>query len=233
MPSPLVGNSLTSISSIMNLPPSPRPCARSDGASRPGVRAAAPLQLMPQPRQREAEASVCADSLSGSVPSPRPSPRPKAAQSAPTQHRPRMPRSPSGIMISSPLNPASHRQAAPIRHRTDQAQAYNLSVPRPRPVLTRLFSSSLNNLPVPNGHPCPPVMSESQLPTAVRPPLRREDFTSDESILTRVDSEVHHSKPVRITPPHSREPSCESDEEGYRGAPSSYSTFIESLMSPK
>lgn len=223
MPPPPVGNSLSSISSTTTLPPSPRPSPQSDHGVSNKVSASRPPQALNQRESRN-------DRPSGSVPSPRPK-LVKFASSAPPT-RPRFRHSLSAVQVSSPLNPASQRPLQ-LASFTGTHLPHCGSIPHPGSSPTRLFCSSLNTLSIPRHQPDPRGVGFASEPVETTAPDVQRIGSTDEAFLKREDADIHHSKPIRITPPHSREPSRHTDEDGYQGAPSSYSTFIETMVLPK
>jgi hypothetical protein len=232
-----MGNSLTSISSLTTLPPSPiahRSRSAHVGAvsgKKPSDLDVDPLSLHPEPPTDEIQTPT---STPGSVPSPKPRFAHLVA-SAPT--RPRLPRpksSPSytNPRIPSPLNPASqHLKPTP----PPPFNPVDGSVPNPKP--NRLFTSLLNHPPSPpnNVEPnlprdqetanrCPPRLRNGQKGSAPRKisPSGFNDHSAPARPASKAVSETEKSGV------HEDEVVIETKTEN---APNSFSTFVASIES--
>lgn len=248
---PSIGNSLSSISSITTLPPSPhlRPLQSDHGPRHPP-----PLSSnLPTTTARPTEANRPSDESRndqsdagiglGSVPSPRPR-FAHLTSSAPT--RPRIPRvlsSSSVVRIHSPLNPASQESSSKAK-KIGQIEeggvgmsAFGGSVPQPRP--NRLFASMLGSAP-----DKPEVLAKGEVlakrEVVALGPITRSDMrvdvsSSEEGVgeVTLSKGNTHHASPVRITA-HSFTPSPEDNDESWRPrAPNSFPTFVELMHRPR
>jgi len=232
-----MGNSLTSISSLTTLPPSPivhRSRSGNVGAVSgkvPGDLDVDPLSLHTKPPTNENERPI---SQLGSVPSPKPRFAHLIA-SAPV--RPRLPRpasSPSytNPRIPSPLNPASqHLKPTP----PPPFNPVDGSVPNPKP--NRLFTSLLNHPPsIPKttepilprdqeaAKRCPPRLSNGQKGSAPRKisPSGSSDHSAPARPASKAVSETGMSGV------HAEEVVVETKTED---APNSFSTFVASIES--
>jgi hypothetical protein len=230
-----LGNSLTSISSLTTLPPSPgkiaRPTRSADilGPSdkKPTDTRVDPLNLLHSARSPDESMSEV-----GSVPSV-PSPRPKFAHliaSAPS--RPRLPRQQSfpGVVrprIPSPLNPARLLQKPAT---SKGALAFTLdtgSVPRPKP--NQLFTSLVGCSP-PNKIPTDPRLPP--MPKLERCPPRLTNGQKS-SAPRRISPPRPDGPPRRVTEPVPRSADAASMAEPLTKAPNSFSTFFASITSLK
>jgi hypothetical protein len=231
-----MGNSLTSISSLTTLPPSPiahRSRSAHVGAvsgKKPSDLDVDPLSLHPGPPTDENERPI---SPLGSVPSPKPRFAHLIA-SAPV--RPRLPRpasSPSytNSRIPSPLNPASqHLRPTP----PPPFNPVDGSVPNPKP--NRLFTSLFY-------HPqSPPSTIESILPrdqeaaNRCPPRLRNGQKGSAPRKISPSGFNVHSAPDLPASQAVSETQKPGASEEMFDGdtaekAPNSFSTFVASIES--
>jgi hypothetical protein len=234
-----MGNSLTSISSLTTLPPSPiahRSRSAHVGAvsgEKPSDLDVDPLSLHPEPLTNENERPVYP---LGSVPSPKPRFAHLVA-SAPV--RPRLPRRPASSpsytnpRIPSPLNPASqHLKSTP----PPPFNPVDCSVPNPKP--NRLFTSLLNH------PPSSPNTTELILPrdqeAANRCPPRLRNGQKG-SAPRKISPSGYNAYPAPHLPTsdtvsQSEKSGAHEEEEVVVGtrtetAPNSFSTFVASIES--
>jgi hypothetical protein len=234
-----IGNSLTSISSLTTLPPSPiahRSRSAHVGAvsgKKPSNLDVDPLSLHPEPPTDENERPV---SPLGSVPSPKPRFAHLIA-SAPV--RPRLPRRPASSpsytnpRIPSPLNPASqHLKPTP----PPSFNPVDGSVPNPKP--NRLFTSLFYHPPSPPTT-TDPILPRDQEAADRYPPRLRNGQKGSAPRKISPSGFNDHSAPAR---PASKavsetEKSGAHEEEEVvietktENAPNSFSTFVASIES--
>jgi len=231
-----MGNSLTSISSLTTLPPSPiahRGRSAHVGAvsgRKPSELNVDPLGLHPGPPTAEIERPT---SPLGSVPSPKPR-FAHVVASAPT--RPRLPRpasSPSftNPRIPSPLNPACHHlkptQPPPFK-------PLDGSVPNPKP--NRLFTSLSYHPPSPPTTTQPILSRDQEAANRCPPRLRNGQKGSAPRKISPSGIKVPSapSRPVRLALPEMEQPGAPEtkvDEQIAEKAPNSFSTFVASIGS--
>ena len=236
----LLGNLLTSISSLQTLPPSPRFVApssqphngRPSPRSPPNTRDDLPI---PQPSPH---LSAHAREGCGSVPSPRPRTPHLNVASAPS--RPRMLRVPSTptVHVSSPLNPACRNKVE--NDSIEPSHFLTGSVPQPRP--PRLFCSMLNSSePDLQQTRRVPVLADANADSAPAPLLHRPRAPSrarpilvpDMALLTH--HTIPQTAPVPMIAPSPKDPSGDGsvEAEGEGRAPSSFSEFVQSVLAPR
>jgi hypothetical protein len=233
-----MGNSLTSISSLTTLPPSPVAQPRS---------AYVPLISVNKPTETDVDPlgltysfepdNVIEGPLSppGSVPSPKPR---FAHLHASAPSRPRLPRAPSytRTRIPSPLNPASqHLKPTP-------SLSFNLnpvdgSVPNPKP--NRLFTS-LYYQPLTAPNTTEPKLPNDQEPLSRCPPRLRNGQKGSAprkiSPSGSGSSNIHSSIPASLPVPGKKlggSPEDQVSENSITRAPSSFSTFVASIESSR
>ena len=246
---PSIGNSLTSISSMTTLPPSPhlRPLQSDNGPRHPPppptftnlpTATAQSRKEDPSPlhESRNDQSRADVGVRLGSVPSPRPR-FAHLISSAPA--RPRIPRvlsSSSVVRMPSPLNPASQEsssRAKKIGQTADEGGVdivgFGWSVPQPRP---RIFASTLGSAP-----DKPEILAKKEGVATVSATwsdvgaIIPKSEAANGKVL-RSKCETQRANPVRITA--ERSPSPEVDDESWRlRAPSSFSTFVELMYRPK
>lgn len=231
-----MGNSLTSISSLTTLPPSPVAQPRSAyvphlSGNKPTDTSVDPLGLT------YGSEPVTLDERPLSPPGSVPSPKPRFAHlhsSAPS--RPRLPRAPSytRTRIPSPLNPAS-QHLKPSPSIVFNPNPIDGSVPNPKP--NRLFTSSFYQ-PLTAPNTTEPNLPHDQEPTKRCPPrLRNGQKGSAPRKISPSGSNTansHKTVPASLPAPgkNSGEPQEDEVWEASSGkAPSSFSTFVASIES--
>jgi hypothetical protein len=233
-----MGNSLTSISSLTTLPPSPialRSRSAHVGAvsgNKPSDLDVDPLSLHPGPPTDENERPI---SPLGSVPSPKPRFAHLVA-SAPV--RPRLPRpasSPSytNPRIPSPLNPASqHLKPTP----PPPFNPVDGSVPNPKP--NRLFTSLFYHPPSPPTTTDPILPRDQEAANRCPPRLRNGQKGSAPRKISPSGYNAYPAPhlPASNTVLQSEKSGAQEEEEVVVGtrtetAPNSFSTFVASIES--
>lgn len=242
-PCPSFGNSLTSISSLTTLPPSPQLRPRQSEYGPQNAARTIPVSdqmatkndSVAPPFHIKKQAAFGA----GSVPSPRPR-FDHLASSVPD--RPRFPRaltSSSVVYAPSPLNPAvrsSLSNSRPINPvECSDPIVFGGSIPQPKP--NRLFSSMLSQIPdkldKPDHEPdqvlsiCP-AQGEGLSTTCIP----ETSSTDGEVVLTSTRNDTQHAGPVTISG-MADQSNVSDEDDGSSRAPSSLSTFIESMFSPR
>lgn len=228
-----LGNSLTSISSLMTLPPSPvRVFRPTRSAEMPGAAAKRPTDIWVDPLNM-ASTTRSSDSpmeVGISLPSV-PSPRPKyTVGSAPSRPLTPKHRSLSGdvrLRVPSPLNPASQLQKPAIRTRD---VIFDLNAgPLPRPQPNQLFTALLAV--------SPPDRTPTSLELPPTPKLERcsPRLTNDKrSSAPRKISPSRPDGPARrVTEPVLRSGEDAEEVDVLAKAPNSYSTFVATIASLK
>jgi len=231
-----IGNSLTSISSLTTLPPSPVAQSRSAhvphlSGNKPTDTNVDPLGLTYGPEP------VNVDERPLSPPGSVPSPKPRFAHlhsSAPS--RPRLPRAPSykRTRIPSPLNPAS-QHLKPSPSTVFNPKPIDGSVPNPKP--NRLFTSMFYQ-PLTAPNTTEPNLPYDQEPIKRCPPrLRNGQKGSAPRKISPSGSNTansYTSVPASLPVPGNKSGEPQEDkvsEDSIEKAPSSFSTFVASMES--
>jgi hypothetical protein len=232
-----MGNSLSSISSLTTLPPSPVAQPRSAYVPLISVNRPAETNVDPLGLTHSSEPDHINErplSPPGSVPSPKPR---FAHLHASAPSRPRLPRAPSytRTRIPSPLNPASQHLKPPSL--SFNPNPVDGSVPNPKP--NRLFTS-LYYQPLAPSNTTEPKLPLDQEPTNRCPPRLRNG--QKESAPRKISPSGSGSSNMQPSiPPSLPGPGNNSDESSEEKvsensitrAPSSFSTFVASIESSR